>query len=90
VVRLPPLEVEAAQWYQSGMRKSPSKTRKRMGRPPVGSKGVHVRIPPQEFARLDAWIRQQPEPRPAVPEALRRLAEKGLKGCQDQPAAEGT
>jgi hypothetical protein len=43
-----------------------------------GSRQIHVRIPPEQFARLDAWIERQPEPKPTLPEALRRLADKAM------------
>lgn len=52
-----------------------SHTEKRSrGRPKVGSKGLHVALPPEQLAALDAWIAAQPEPRPSRPEALRKLA----------------
>jgi hypothetical protein len=44
----------------------------------VGSKLYGVRIPPQQLAKLDAWIVQQPEPKPTVPAAIRRLMDKAL------------
>jgi hypothetical protein len=34
-------------------------------------------MPPDELAALDAWIADQPD-HPSRPEALRRLARKGL------------
>jgi hypothetical protein len=50
----------------------------------VGSRQIHVRIPPEEFAKLEAWIERQ-QPRPTHPEALRRLMAKAL-ACE---AAQG-
>jgi metal-responsive CopG/Arc/MetJ family transcriptional regulator len=44
----------------------------------VGSKGIHVALPPDPLARLDAWIEAQPDPKPSRPEAIRRLLEKAL------------
>jgi hypothetical protein len=49
-----------------------------MGRPPVGSISLNVRVPPDELAAIDAWIAAQDEPKPSRPEALRQLARKGL------------
>jgi hypothetical protein len=37
-----------------------------------------VRMPPASLARLDAWIADQPEPKPSRPEAARRLIEMAL------------
>lgn len=54
--------------------------RKPRGRPRVDAKPLTVRVPPEELAALDAWIARQPEPKPSRPEALRRLAAKGLAG----------
>jgi hypothetical protein len=31
-----------------------------------------------QLARLDAWIAQQPDPKPSRPEAVRRLMEMSL------------
>jgi len=62
----------------------PRKVKKRMGRPPIGSKALMVRVPPRLLAQLDAWIEQQPD-RPTQPEAMRRLAYKAL-ACE---AAQG-
>jgi len=49
-------------------------TRKRRGPPPTG-KGtlLGVRVQPDLLADLDAWIAEQPEPRPTRPDAMRRL-----------------
>lgn len=35
-------------------------------------------VPPALLNRIDAWIAQQPEPRPSRPEALRQMAMLGL------------
>jgi hypothetical protein len=37
-----------------------------------------LRLPPAELAALDAWIKDQPKPRPSRPRAIRRLIELGL------------
>jgi hypothetical protein len=52
----------------------------------VGSKLYGVRIPPPLQATLDAWIERQPDPKPTVPDALRRLAYKAL-ACEAAPGA---
>ena len=60
-----------------------SDNRKKRGRgrprtgigPPVG-----LRLHADLEARLDRWIKEQPEPRPTKPEAIRRLLDRALKG----------
>ena len=52
--------------------------KRKLGRPPVGSTLVGVRLPPTELAALDAWIAKQAEPM-SRPEALRRLVDSALK-----------
>lgn len=47
--------------------------RRKPGRPRVGSEDVHVRLTRPAVDALDAWIAEQPEPRPSRPEAIRRL-----------------
>jgi hypothetical protein len=44
----------------------------------VDATPVNTRLPPEELARLDAWIETQPDPKPSRPEAIRRLLEKAL------------
>ncbi len=39
---------------------------------------VGVRLQPDQLAAVDAWISEQPEPRPTRPEAIRRLMERGI------------
>jgi len=53
-------------------------TRGKPGRPKLGAVGVMVRLRPAERAAVDAWRAEQ-DPQPSRPEALRRLAELGLK-----------
>jgi hypothetical protein len=52
----------------------------------VGSKQVHVRVPPAELDQITAWIDRQPDPKPTLPNAIRRLTAKAL-ACE---AAQGT
>lgn len=42
-----------------------------------------VRLHPPDIARLDAWIAEQPEPRPSRPEAMRRLVAEALAKPKD-------
>jgi hypothetical protein len=35
-------------------------------------------MPPENLERLDAWIADQPAPKPTRPEAVRRLVDKAL------------
>jgi hypothetical protein len=44
----------------------------------VGPKLFGVRIPPEQLASLDAWIARQPELKPTIPAAIRRLTDKAL------------
>ena len=55
-----------------------AKKSKRMGRPPVDSEAVNVRMTVEALKVLDDWRRQQ-EDLPGRPEAIRRLVEIGLK-----------
>jgi hypothetical protein len=56
-------------------------TKKRRGPKPSGiGQLVGVRLLPEPLARLDAWIAEQPDPKPSRPEALRRLAMLALDG----------
>jgi hypothetical protein len=61
------------------MPKAISRTRKTRGRPPTGSESVHLRILPDQYAAIDAWIAKQKEPGLTRPEAIRRLVDLGLK-----------
>jgi len=51
--------------------------RKRRGRPPVGSTGVLVKLPPDQLSQLDDWIAAQAVP-PTRPEAVRQLLARAL------------
>jgi hypothetical protein len=63
---------------RNGMKKPAlSVNKKRIGRPPVGSTLVGVRLPPDELAALDGWIANQKD-EPTRPEAIRRLTERAL------------
>jgi hypothetical protein len=60
--------------------KNSQPARKRRGPPPTGKgKQVVVRLQPPLMAAIDAWIAEQPDPRPTRAEALRRFAAKVLK-----------
>lgn len=54
-----------------------SNIKKKMGRPPVDSEPVTVRIERSLLDRLDRW-RDNALGQPSRPEAIRRLVEKGL------------
>jgi hypothetical protein len=61
-------------------------SKKKRGRPALyeGSEGkgapqIGLRLPPSELASVDAWIKEQPKPKPSRPVAIRRLVELGLK-----------
>jgi hypothetical protein len=62
-----------------------TKVKKRMGRPPVGSKPINVKMPPPQLARLKAWVKRQPD-KPTLAEALRRLADKAMT-CEEAQRA---
>jgi hypothetical protein len=50
-----------------------------MGRPATGrGRTIGVRVHPDLDSALDAWIAQQPEPKPSKPEAMRRLVWEAL------------
>lgn len=53
-------------------------TGKRRGRPKVNATQLGVRLTVAELAALDAWIAEQPDPKPTRPEALRQLAAKAI------------
>jgi hypothetical protein len=62
-----------------------SVNRKRIGRPPVGSTLVGVRLPPDELAALDTWIARQGDPQPTRPEAIRHHLKRGLASDTGTP-----
>jgi hypothetical protein len=66
-------------WYTKFMPKAISRTRKTRGRPPTGAESIHLRVLPDQYAAIDAWIAKQKEPDLTRPEAIRRLVELGLK-----------
>ncbi|OKO69394.1 hypothetical protein AC629_41250 [Bradyrhizobium sp. NAS80.1] len=55
-----------------------AKKSKKMGRPPVDSEAVNVRMTVAALKSLDDWRRAQ-EDLPGRPEAIRRLVEIGLR-----------
>ena len=59
--------------------------KKSRGRPRIDATPIGLRIPPPQLARLDAWIANQPDPKPTRPEAIRRLIETGLKAGDPLP-----
>jgi hypothetical protein len=69
-------------WYTIFMTKSISRTRKTRGRPTTGASSVHLRVLPEQFAAIDAWIARQKEPGLTRPEAIRRLVELGLRAMK--------
>ncbi len=60
----------------------------RKPRPKQTGTFVGVRVQPDQLGPLDAWIAQQPNPKPSRPEAIRRLLELGLR--QEFSGDEGT
>ena len=48
-----------------------SKTKSKGGRPRTDATPVMVRVAPLLLSPLDAWIADQPEPKPSRPEAIR-------------------
>jgi hypothetical protein len=53
--------------------------KKRRGRPKTGiGPNIGLRLYPELEAALDAWIEQQPEPRPSRPEAIRNILGRAL------------
>ena len=55
-----------------------AKKSKRMGRPPVDSEAINVRMTTEALKVLDDWRRKQGD-LPGRPEAIRRLVEIGLR-----------
>ncbi|GJE49982.1 hypothetical protein GOFOIKOB_3023 [Methylobacterium tardum] len=49
------------------------------GRPRVDATPITVRVPPVQLDTLDAWIADQPEPKPSRPEAIREALTEHLK-----------
>ena len=53
---------------------------KRRGRPATGKgEPVTVRLQPEHTEPLDAWIADQPDPKPSRPEAIREALSEHLK-----------
>ena len=60
-------------------------SKKKRGRPVLyegnqgkGAPQIGLRLPPSELSSVDAWIKEQPKPKPSRPVAIRRLVELGL------------
>jgi hypothetical protein len=66
-------------WYTKLMTNAISRTRKTRGRPRTGAESIHLRVLPDQYAAIDAWIAKQKEPDLSRPEAIRRLVDLGLK-----------
>ena len=58
---------------------------KKIGRPRIDAVPVNVRLPPDLLVDLDAWISEQPEPKPSRPEAMRLLVADALVGLGMRP-----
>ncbi|MFK5597935.1 hypothetical protein ACFZ8E_13095 [Methylobacterium sp. HMF5984] len=52
----------------------------KVGRPRVDAIPITVRAPPALVTPLDAWIADQPEPKPSRPEAIRHALTDWLTG----------
>jgi hypothetical protein len=61
----------------------------RIGRPPIESSLVGVRLPVNELAALNAWIAKQNEPRPPRLEAIRHHLKRGLASGPTPPSLAG-
>jgi len=66
-------------WYAKIMGKAITRTRKSRGRPSTGASSVHLRVLPDQLAKIDAWIKRQGEADLTRPEAIRQLIERGLQ-----------
>ena len=56
-----------------------SKKKRGRGRPETGiGPTIGLRLHPELASDLDAWIEEQPEPKPSKPQAIRTLMQKGL------------
>lgn len=51
---------------------------KKMGRPPIDSEAVKVRLDRSILTNLDIWIAQQPD-NPTRPEAIRRVLREAFR-----------
>lgn len=49
------------------------------GRPRIDATPITVRMPPAQLSPLDAWIADQPDPKPSRPEAIRVAVSEHLK-----------
>ena len=73
------------------MARAISDIKKPRGRPRIDATPIGLRLPPDQLARLDAWIASQPAPKPTRPEAVRRLIDTALTASADskQPRVQG-
>lgn len=60
---------------------------KRRGRPKTTGRGegVLVRLQPAQIRQLDAWIAEQPDPKPTRPAAVRQILDGVLSGQPYRP-----
>lgn len=86
-VLVTPLRPAPLSRYKISMSTLDSAKKSRMGRPPVESEAVNVRLLRDALVRLDNWRRHQPDI-PGRPEAIRRLIEIGLKAAREEPPKE--
>ena len=61
--------------------------KKSRGRPSVDTEELRARVDRSTIKGLDAWIAQQPEPRPSRPEAIRLALREWLTGLGLLPHA---
>jgi hypothetical protein len=71
----PPREVAES---ETGIGARAMSRKGQLGRPPVYSEDVRVRLRQSAIDALDAWIAAQTKPRPSRPEAIRRLLAEAL------------
>jgi hypothetical protein len=70
-------------WHNNRGRSIAEKPKRPPGRPRTGiTPIIGVRIPAKLEAKLTAWIKAQPEPKPSRSEAIRRLLERALEGTE--------
>jgi len=73
-------------WYHQPWGSAIAEGEKNKGGRPRTGIGPHIglRLYPDIEAALEAWIAQQPEPRPSKPEAIRRILRLTLIGHLDR------
>lgn len=48
------------------------------GRPKTDATSIHLTLVPTKLAALDAYVAQQPDPKPSRPEMIRKILEDRL------------